>query len=221
MLYAMQVLLNGRKQHVFQSATRATARLNLLSPAVFPLPFGARVLPHPAVCGKDAKEEQEAGLPEEAPVQDAAATAAAASLASVTDQAQHAQHAQHAQQVSPTARAEAAVAAVQMGLDTRSSRHAKHAQHGPAESDLPDSQLADRSESSPSQDMLVCQHGTGATRQASFKAGSKRQRVTAEAGKACDSAHVVGPVVKLLGDSSGFVRASKEESEVQSQSLGK
>lgn len=35
----MQVILGGQKQHIFQSSLRATAKLHLLSPAIFPLPF--------------------------------------------------------------------------------------------------------------------------------------------------------------------------------------
>ncbi|KAL0053601.1 hypothetical protein WJX82_008144 [Trebouxia sp. C0006] len=47
-LPGQQVMLNGGKLHIFQSAMRATARLHLLSPAVFPLPFGAKVPPSQA-----------------------------------------------------------------------------------------------------------------------------------------------------------------------------
>lgn len=41
----LQVILNGQQQHVFQSSLRATAKLHLLSPAVFPLPFALPAVP--------------------------------------------------------------------------------------------------------------------------------------------------------------------------------
>ena len=48
--------MDGQRQHVFQSSLRATAKLHLLSPAVFPLPFaGLPAVPAghdmPAVAG--------------------------------------------------------------------------------------------------------------------------------------------------------------------------
>ena len=36
-------MLNGGTQHVFQSSLRTSVKLNVLSPAIFPLPFGAKL----------------------------------------------------------------------------------------------------------------------------------------------------------------------------------
>ncbi|KAL3150884.1 hypothetical protein ABBQ32_000634 [Trebouxia sp. C0010 RCD-2024] len=77
-LPGQQIVLNGGNQHIFQSALRATARLNLLSPAVFPLPFGAKLLPLPPPLSKGIQEGQESDLSQEgagkSPAGDSAAT---------------------------------------------------------------------------------------------------------------------------------------------------
>ena len=212
----MQVLLNGGKQHVFQSAIRATARLNLLSPAIFPLPFGSKVLPFPVMPEKGAQKEQAAELAEEAPVIGNAASTAAASM---TEIAQQAKHAQHTQPVLPTAAAPNA--AVQIELEPQTSRHPKHAQHGQPAPDFCGPKSTGHGGSSPSDSTPRCQGSTGPSGQDTVKAGSnKPQQMTPGAGKALKSALVAGPVVKLVGSSIGLVTAPCDESEVHCQSLG-
>ena len=215
----MQVLLNGGKKHVFQSALRATARLNLLSPTVFPLPFGSKVLPFPLTHGKGVQKEQEAEPAEQAPVKGSAATTSAEGMTAAVDQAKHAQH---VQQVSAT-QTNLPNAALQMGVNAQSDKHAKHAHHAKHSQPLPDlpaPQSTDHSASGPSQSMPVCQGGKSASRQESFRAGSNSQKAASGAVKARNFALVVGPVAKLVGSRSGLVTAPKDGSEVQSQSPG-
>lgn len=215
----MQVLLNGGKQHVFQSAMRATARLNLLSPAVFPLPFGSKVLPFPVTPEKGAQKEQEAELAEEAPVKGNAVTPAAASLKDSSNQAKHAQHAQHTQPVLPTAAVPNA--AVQMGLELPTSRHAKHAQRDQPAPDFHDLKSISHNGSCPSPSMPRCQDRSGTSGQDTVRTGSsKPQQITPGAGKAHKFALMAGPVVKFVGSSTGLVTAPWDESEVQCQSPG-
>ena len=213
----MQVLLNGGKKHVFQSAMRATAKFNLLSPAVFPLPFGSKVLPLPLTRMKGIEKVQEAELTDNASVKGTAATTTAASMTTAVD---HPKHAQHAQQASAT---NAPSAALQVGVNTQTGRFAKHAQRAKHAQPLPDHldhQPTDHSGSDPSQSMPVCPGGEPAPKRESSRAGSKSQKATAGAVKACNSALVVGPVAKLVGSSSGLVTAPKDESEMLSQSPG-
>lgn len=188
----------------------------MLSPAVFPLPFGFKVLPLPLSSGKDAQRQPEEEVAEQSPVK---GSTAATSAASMTDQAKHAQH---AQQVFATQK-KAPNVAVQMKTNAQNDRHAQraqHAKHGQPLPDLPDHQPTDLSGSGPSRGMPVHQGGKREPRQESSRAGSKRYRATAGAVKACNFALVVGPVAKLVGSSSGLVTAPKDESEVQSQSPG-
>lgn len=196
---------------------RATARLNLLSPAVFPLPFGSKALPFPVMPEKGAQKEQEAELAEEAPVKGNAATTAAASMKEAANQAKHAQH---TQQVLPTAAAKAPNAAVQMALEPQSSRHPKHAQRGQPAPDFRDPMSIGHSSSSPSHCMPICQGGISTSGQDTVRAGSKPQQVTPEAGKARNFALVAGPVAKLVAGNWGLVTAPRDESEVQCQSPG-
>ena len=221
----MQVLLNGGKQHIFQSATRATARLNLLSPAVFPMPFGAKLLPLLPVFGQDAQDGQEAGLSQEnagkSPAGHTAGASAKVRVASPPTVAEQSKRAQHTEQTALTAKAEAPNTAVQMRLANQGSRHTKHAKHGPPALHLPDPHAKDQSDAGPSQSMLICEDGKGALKQERFRAGSKPQQAAARRGKACDSPYVVGPVAKLVGGSSGLVALLTDESEVQSQSPGR
>lgn len=211
----MQVLLNGGKKHVFQSAMRATARLNLLSPAVFPLPFGSKFLPLPLSHAKGAQRQQGEALAEKAPVKGTAGTTA--SMTAAVDQAKHEQHAQHVQQASVN-KEEAPDAALQIAQTAQSGRHAKHAKYGESLPDLPDHPPTDHGGNGPSQSMPFSQGGESAPRQENFRAGSKSQRTAAGAVKACNSTVVVGPVAKLVGSSSGL--APKDELEAQSQSPG-
>lgn len=212
----MQVLLHGGKQHIFQSAMRATARLNLLSPAVFPMPFGVKLLPLPPVLGKDAQHSQEGGLPQEdAGKNPAGHTAVAAVIttnASPPTVAAQAKHAQHAEQAAPNS-------ALQVEVATQGSRHTKHAKHGQPAPHLPDPHAKDQSGIAPSQSTLMCEGGKGAPRR--FKAGSKPQRAAVGSAKACDPFYVVGPVARLVGSRSGLVALLTDESEVQSQSPGR
>ena len=183
----------------------------MLSPAVFPLPFGFKVLPLLLSSGKDAQQEEE--VAEQAPVKGSTATTSAASM---TDQAKHAQQVLATQKKAPNV-------TLQMKTNAQNDRHAqraRHAKHGQPLPDLPDHQPTGLSGSGPSQSMPVCQGGKRAPRQESSRAGSKSYRATAGAVKACNFALVVGPVAKLIGSSSGLVIAPKDESEVQSQSPG-
>ena len=213
----MQVLLNGGKKHVFQSAMRATARLNLLSPAVFPLPFGSKILPLPLTHRQGFEKVQEAEPVDNASVKGTAATTSAASMTAAVDCTKRAQHAQQASATN------APNAAWQIGVNTQNGRcakHAQHAKHAQLLPDHPDHQPTDHSGSGPSQSMPVCEGGKPALRRESSRAGSKSQEATAGTVKACNSALVVGPVAKLVGSSSGLVTAPKDESEMQSQSPG-
>lgn len=206
----MQVLLNGGKQHVFQSAMRATARLNLLSPAVFPLPFGSKVLPFPVVHEKSAQKKQEAELAHDASVKGHAGATAAASMKEA---------AKHAQQVLPTANAKASHAAVQM--ETQSSRHSKHAQHGQLAPDFHDPNSTGHSGNRLCNSMPRCQEGTSTSGQDTVRAGSSKPRQgTPAAGTGRNHALMAGPVVKLVASSTGLVPPPWDESEVQCQSSG-
>lgn len=222
-----QIVLNGGNQHIFQSALRATARLNLLSPAVFPLPFGAKLLPLPPPLSKGIQEGQESDLSQEgagkSPAGDSAATGTAGTtrVASLPNVADDAKRAQHAEQRSLTARAEALNTDVHMRLATQGSRHTKHAKHGQPAPHLPDPYSKAQSGTGASQSLLMCQGGKGASRQESFRAGSHPQQGAMGRVKAHDSTHVVGPVAKLVSSSAGLVSVPTDESEVQSQSLGR
>lgn len=225
-------MLNGGNQHIFQSALRATARLNLLSPAVFPLPFGAKLLPLPPALSKGVQEGQEADLSQKdagkSPAGHTGATGIAGTdrVANLPSVADGAKRAQRAEQTSPTARAEALNSSVHMRLANQGSRHAKHAQHakhakhGQPALHLPDPHARDQTSFGPSQSMLMCQGGKGALRRESFRAGGNPQQGAMGRVKAHDSRYVVGPVAKLISSSSGLVSVPTDESEVQNQSPG-
>ena len=96
LLPVAQILLNGGSQLIFQSAMRATAKLNLLSPTVFPLPFGAKLPPVPLLPpGKRGAKAEAAAKPDH---DVHAASIAGNSKSKVqgagTKQAKHAQHGQ-------------------------------------------------------------------------------------------------------------------------------
>lgn len=200
---------------------RATARLNLLSPAVFPLPFGAKLLPLPPALGEDAQRGRDAEVAQENGGKGSAGhTAITSRVASPPNVADQAKHAQHAKQMSPTATAEAPSPAPRMGLATQNSRHTKRAKHGQPASDLFKSQARDQSGVGSLQKTLMCQGGKGSLGRESLRPGRKPQQSAPGGVTLCNSAQVVGPVTKLVGNS-GLVIVPTNESGVQSQSPGK
>lgn len=90
LLPVVQVLLNGGNQHIFQSAMRTTAKLNLLSPTVFPLPFGPKLPP----LNKGAKAQTAAQPDNDTPAANTAATSKSKVQDAEAEQAKHAQHGQ-------------------------------------------------------------------------------------------------------------------------------
>ncbi len=122
-------MLNGGKLHIFQSAMRATAKLHLLSPAVFPLPFGAKIPPKAPATAVSKK------------VTEAASEAAATTAEEVppfTEGIYSCAEAQQAQQMLSTSKFGAtnlpgASAQVKQSMDDLA---AKHAQQLTAESRL-------------------------------------------------------------------------------------
>lgn len=193
------MVLNGGTQHVFQSALRATAKLHLLSPALFPLPVGAKCLPVQLPAAEVGKEGSEA-----------------ASLAATTSADAH----------DPLAKAISSKKAKQAKQDVSSSLHmAVPAATSPVAepADLPSSQLQQAPSGSdvptrPRDQITVdgC-GGKGLLETAGSKGGkgAKPQAVD-QKGKA----FVVGPVTRISGGSTGLSIVPGEVSEPVPPSLG-
>ena len=194
-----QVVLNGGTQHVFQSALRATAKLHLLSPALFPLPVGAKCLPVQLLAAEAGRDGSEA-----------------ASLAATTS----------ASASGPIAKAVSGKRAKQAKQDVSSAKHiavpaallpepepadlpSSHLQQAPSDSDVPtrptDQTTADG-----------C-GGKGLLETAGSKGG---KGVKPQAANQRGKALVVGPVTRISGGSTGLSIVPGEFSEPVPPSLG-
>ena len=203
-------MLNGGKSHIFQSAMRATAKLHLLSPAVFPLPFGAKILPLKAPATAVSKKVTEAAS-------EAAATAAVEAPTSI-DEISSCAGAQQAQQILSSSNLGAtdlpgASAQVKRSMDDLA---AKHAQQVTAEG-----QIDDRVDLTAMPNKQTMESVRNALL---HKAGSKASNavlpsaadVTAQRLQAL----VAGPVTKLVSSNKGLCVADRDTTELRTSSLG-
>ncbi len=203
-------MLNGGKSHIFQSAMRATAKLHVLSPTVFPLPFGAKVPPSKAPATAVSKKVTEAASQ--------AATTTAVEAPPSTDDISSCAGAQQAQQMLSRSNLGAtnlpkASAQVEQATDVLA---AKHAQQGTAEGQIDDK--ADLT-AMPNKQAMESLRKT-----VLHKAGSKPSSLilpsSADVAAQRLQALVAGPVTKVVSSNKGLCVADRDTTELRTPSLG-
>jgi hypothetical protein len=203
-------MLNGGKLHIFQSAMRATAKLHLLSPAVFPLPFGAKFPPSQAPATAVSKKVTESAS-------EAAATTAVEAPPS-TEAISSCAGAQQAQQTSSSlilsaASLPGASAQVKQSMDDLA---AKHAQQVTAEEQIdgkPDGTAR------PSKQAMESVR-RGVLHDAGSKASNAVLPSSADVAAQRLQALVAGPMTKLVSGSKGLCVADRDTAELRTSLLG-
>ena len=203
-------MLNGGKSHIFQSAMRATAKLHLLSPAVFPLPFGAKILPLKVPATAVSKKMTEAAS-------EAAATTAE-EVPPFTEAISSYAEAQQAQQMLSSSNLGAtnlpgASAQVRQSMDDLAAMHAQQVTAAGQTDDKADLTAMPNKQAMESLRKAVL-----------HKAGSKASNavlpsaadVTAQRLQAL----VAGPVTKVVSSNKGLCVADRVTTELRTPSLG-
>ncbi len=203
-------MVKGGKTHIFQSAMRATAKLHLLSPAVFPLPFGAKILPSKAPATAVSEKVTEAAS-------EAAATTAVEAPPS-TEGISSCAGAQQAQQMLSSsslgaANLPGASAQVQQSAVVLAAKHAKQM--------TAEGQIDDRADLT----AMPNKQATESLRKAVLhKAGSKASNAvlpsSADVAAQRLQALVAGPVTKVVSGSKGLCVADRDTTELRTPSLG-
>ncbi len=203
-------MLNGGKLHIFQSAMRATAKLHLLSPAVFPLPFGAKIPPSKAPATAVSKKVTEAAS-------QAAATTAVEAPPS-TDNISSCAGAQQAQQMLSSSNLGAtnlpgASAQVRESMDDLA---AKHAQQMTAEGQI---------DGKTDLTAMPNKQAMESLRKAVLhKAGSKARNpvlpIVADVAAQRLLALVAGPVTKVVSGNKDLCVADRDTTDLRTPSLG-
>lgn len=204
-LRELQVLAQG-KQHAFQASLRTSARLNVLSPAIFPLPSGAKVPPL-QLSHTEAEQADDKGI-SASPVEHTRLQQVSAGLKS----APSAQQAQHAQQVpiqdhEPDCKA----STLNNGQSAGSSSP-------------PSVKSAVIAEAAKLHASTATSHSGPKAAKPALKGGNQRQ--SKKAGKPSEQGGkvlTVGPVTRLQGSASGLAASKDDDQELKSsmQSLGK
>ena len=203
-------MLNGGKSHIFQSAMRATAKLHLLSPAVFPLPFSAKILPSKALATAVSKKVTEAAS-------EAAATTAE-EVPPFTEAISSCAEAQQAQQMLSSSNAGAtnlpgASAQVRQSMDDLA---AKHVQQVTAEGQADDN--ADLTAMPNKQAMETLRKAV--LHQAGSKASNAVLPSAADVTVHRLRALMAGPATKVVSSNKGFCVADRVTTELRTPSLG-
>lgn len=193
------MVLNGGTQHVFQSALRATAKLHLLSPALFPLPVGAKCLPVQITSAEVGKEGGEAAS--------LAATTSAPASGPLAEARDSRKAKQAKQDVSSSLHM--AVPAATLPEPEPAQLSGIHLQQVPSDSDVP----------TRSRDQITADGcgGKGLLKTAGSKGGKGAKP---QATNQREKALVVGPVTRISGGSTGLSIVPGEDSEPVPPSLG-
>ena len=200
-------MLNGGKQHVFQSAMRATAKLHLLSPAVFPLPFGTKTPPVTLLIPTPRKEAAEAAAHMTDHVADDEVPIADGPTGSLD--AKQTQRAKHTQQPSVQPVIASSAVVKPPSVATIQDKLAKDHQAAAAAGIDPtlSSQFGGKAVSQAEGAKAACT-GKPWSSLAGNQAGQRQKLLT------------VGPVTKLVTNDTGLVIDHEEEAEQRPPSLG-
>lgn len=189
---------------------RATAKLHLLSPAVFPLPFGAKIPPSKAPITAVSKKVTEAASE--------AATTTAVEVPPCTEGTSSCTGAQQAQQMLSSSDLGAtnlpgASAQVTQPMDVLAAKHAQQVTAGGKIDDKVDLTAMPNQQAMKSLRSAVL-----------HKAGSKASNAvlpsSADAAAPRLQTLVAGPVTKLVSGSKGLVVADRDTTELRTPSLG-
>jgi len=202
-------MLNGGKCHIFQSAMRATAKLHLLSPAVFPLPFGAKIPPSKAPGTATSKKVTEAASQ--------AAATTAEEVPPSTEGISSCAGAQQAQQMSTSkfgaTDLPGASAQVRQSMDDLA---AKHAQQVTAEGQIEGK--TDLTAMPNKQAMKSLRKAV--LHKAEPKASNAVLPTAADVAAQRLRALVAGPVTNLVSGNKGLCVADRDTTELRTPSLG-
>lgn len=194
---------------MFQSAMRATAKLHLLSPAVFPLPFGAKIpllkAPATAVSKK---------------ITEAASQAAATTAVEVppsTEGISSCAGAEQAQQMLSISNLGAtnspeASAQVRQSMDESAAKHAQQV--------TPEGQIHDKADLTAMSSKQVRESLRAVLHKAGSKASNPVLPTVADVAAQRLQALIVGPVTKVVSSNKGLCVADRDTTGLRTSSLG-